>query len=215
MGVANTRFEPLDDTQSAIDPPPGRPPTQAGAGARSADAWLRSIAAASALALAAHAAQASHSSGWMALVLAVAAVSCWLGAAPRTTTLAIAVAGEPIAASSAGAAATLLFVSVCGARLGLQLGAAGPWLRDVRRCEARRARALVATGLARSRPDAAARTAAGDHLEREGVARRALAALGATPSRWLDPLLPAAEGVGKLLRGLPRVRDALERAAAG
>jgi hypothetical protein len=207
--MPRARSDARDDPVVAIDAPPARPPAEAGDGARNADAWMRGILAAAALALAASVPAPAG------IILAIAAVSAAIGVAPRATTLAIALVATPSAASQWSPAAALLLASVCAARMRLQLGATGRWLREVHRLETRRARAIAATGLARARRDElgdAALAAAGDCFERDGAARRELAAIGATPSRQLDPLLALGERLGRALRSLPRLRDALARA---
>jgi hypothetical protein len=95
----------------------------------------------------------------------------------------------------------------------LHFGPAGAWLREVRGFEQRRFAALAATGLARAGggPDALRR--AGDHYEREGVARAEMAAIGATPSGMLAPVLGTSEWLGRRLGGWPRLSERLERRA--
>jgi len=202
-------FDARDEALRAIDAPVESPPLAAAAATRSAEGGLRLIAGAASLALAAHA----H--GGTALALVGLAMASLAGVAPRFTAIATALAGVTVASGRWGTAAAVLLAGVCALWLRLQRGSSGAWLGAVRRLERQRARALVAAGLARSQRSElgeAALARAGDHYEREGAARRRLAELGATPVRWLGPVLGCAEQLG---RALPdRVRDALERAAS-
>lgn len=206
--VSATSHAPLEDAHRAIDPPPVRPPPAAGAALRSADAWLRAIAGAAAFALVAGGTPPT------AVALALVGVASWLGCAPRGASIAaLLVVGLAASARWDGAAA-FLAIAACALRVRIHFGPAGAWLREVRGLEQRRFAALVATGLARARGGADALRIAGDHYEREGAARSALAAIGAVPSRWLDPVLGASAWIGTHVQRWPRLRDVLERRAA-
>ncbi len=203
---------PFEDVRSAIDPPAGKPPIETGAALRNADAALRIVLALAWLALA----QQAHAS-LGANLLALCALLSLLGVAPR----AVAVAGSLLAVSiapatwSLGAALGLLAIGALWLRM--HAGGAGPWLRDVRRLELRRAAALAATGFALARRregDAAAIAHAGDLYEREGRARSALAAIGATPAASLAPVRSAAHSVGRALARWPGLLDRVTAAAS-
>jgi hypothetical protein len=102
-------------------------------------------------------------------------------------------------------------------RLRIHAGGAGSWLREVRLLELRRAAALAATGFALAQHragDAAAITRAGDLYEREGRARSALAALGATPAAALALVRGAAQSAGRALAGWPGLLGRVEAGAA-
>jgi hypothetical protein len=206
--MSATSHAPFEDAQRAIDPPPVRPPHGAGAAVRSADAWLRAIAGAAAFTLALDARTPT------ALALTIVGITSWFGCAGRGASVAtLVVVGLASAAQWSGAAA-FLAIAACALRVRLHFGPAGAWLREVRGLEQRRLAALVATGLARARGGADALQVAGDHYERDGEARRALAAIGAVPSPWLTPALGASERLGIRLRNRPQLRDRLERRAA-
>ena len=203
---------PLEDVRSAIDPPAGKPPAETGAALRSADAAVRSVLGLAWLALA----QQAHPQLGASL-LAICATLSLLGVAPR----AIAAAGTLLAAGIAPAtwsiAAALGLVALGLLRLRMHAGGAGPWLRDVRRLELRRAAALAATGFALAKHrsgDAAAITRAGDLYEREGRARTALAAIGAKPAVALAPVRRAAQSAGRALAGWPGLLGRIEAAAS-
>jgi hypothetical protein len=202
----------FEDVHSAIDQPAGRPPAETGGALRSADAALR---IALGLAWFALAQQAHPLFGVKAL--AVCATLSLLGVAPRAVAAVGTLLATWIAAAtwSLGAALGLLAIGLL--RLRMHAGGAGPWLRDVRRLELRRAAALAATGFALAQPsagDAAAITRAGDLYEREGRARAALAALGATPAAALGPVRGAAQSVGRALAKWPGLLGRIEAAAS-
>lgn len=203
-----TPHAPIEHAHRAIDPPPVRPPTATGAGLRIADAWLRAISGAAAFALVSDAAAPA------ALALIAVGVVAWLGCAPRGASIAALLAVGIAAAMHWSGAAAFLAVAACALRVRLHFGPAATWLREVHGLEMRRFAATVATGLARSRGGADALRIAGDHYEREGAARGALAAIGATPSPWLGAVLGLSEWLGTRLRRWPKLRDRLERRAA-
>lgn len=204
-----TPHAPIEHAHRAIDPPAVRPPTATGAGLRSADTWLRAISGAAAFALAADA------SAPAAFALIAVGAATWLGCAPRGASIAALLAVGLAAAVHWSGAAAFLAVAACALRVRLHFSPAAAWLREVHGLEMRRFATTVATGLARSRGGPDALRVAGDHYEREGAARAALAAIGATPSPWVAPVLGLSERLGTRLRRWPRLRDRLERRAAG
>jgi len=197
--------DPLEEAHSAVDPLAGLPPAAIGAALRETDAALRVVMAVAWIALALRAPLL-----WSPILAGLALLSL-LGVAPRALT----VVGTAVAAWIATAAwslgAAVGLVALGALRLRIHLGRAGRWLRDVRRLERRRAAALVATGLARARPDSGA--LAGDRYEEEGRLRAALAARGARPSSALAPLCDAAARAGHALAGWPSLLAAIERTA--
>ena len=202
---------PFEDAHSAIDPPAGRPPAETGAALRSADAALRSVLGLAWLALAQ---QAQPQLG--AKALAVCAMLSLLGVAPRAVAAAGTLLAAVIAPATWSLGAALGLIAIGLLRLRMHAGGAGPWLRDVRHLERRRAAALAATGFALAQHragDAAAITRAGDLYEREGRARSALAALGATPAAALAPVRGAAQSAGRVLAGWPGLVGRIERAS--
>ena len=206
--MSTTSHAPIEHARRAIDPPPVRPPSAAGAALRSADAWLRAIAGAAAFTLAVDATPPT------ALALALVGGVSWLDCAPRGASIATLLVVGLIAAAQWTGAAAFLAIAACALRVRVHFGPAGGWLREVRRLEMRRFAALVATGLARARGGANSLHVAGDHYEREGAARSGLAAIGAVPSPWLAPVLGSSERLGTWLRRWPHLRDRLERRAA-
>lgn len=200
-----TSHVPIEHAHRAIDPPPVRPPAAAGAALRSADAWLRAIAGASAFSL------ALDGTTPTAIALVGVGVASWLGCAPRRASIATLLVVGLAAAVRWNGAAAFLAIAACALRVRLHAGTAGSWLAEVRALEQRRLAALVATGLARARGGADALRVAGDHYEREGAARAALAGIGATPSPRLGSVLGCAERVGTGLQRWPKLRDRLAR----
>lgn len=202
---------PIEDAHSAIDPPAGRPPAETGAALRSADAALRIVLGLAWLALAQ---QAHPQLGTKAL--AICATLSLLGVAPRAVAAAGTLLAAVIAPATWSLGAALGLIAIGLLRLRMHAGGAGPWLRDVRHLERRRAAALAATGFALAQHragDAAAITRAGDLYEREGRARSALAALGATPAAALAPVRGAAQSAGRVLAGWPGLVGRIERAS--
>jgi hypothetical protein len=199
---------PIEDAHSAIDPPAGLPPAEVGTALRGTDATFRAVIAAAWMALAVQ----QHSLVWMK-VLGVLALLSLFGIAPRLLTVlgtALA-AGISVAVWSVGAAIGLVALGLL--RLRLHAGAAGRWLRDVRRLERRRAAALVATGIALATPGAGALTLAGDRYEQEGRLRTSLADRGARPAAVLAPLSDWATRAAQVLARWPRLLAAIERTA--
>ncbi len=191
----------FEDVRSAIDPPAGRPPVETGGALRSAEAALRAVLGFAWLALAL---QAQPQLG--AKALAIGATLSLVGVAPRAVATVGTLLAAAIAATTWNSGAALGLVALGLLRLRVHAGGAGPWLRDVRHLELRRAAALAATGfaLAAQRPgDDAALTHAGDLYEREGRMRSALAALGATPATALAPIRCAAQSIGRILSKWP------------
>lgn len=206
--MSATSHTPIEDAHRAIDAAPARPPPATGAGLRSADAWLRGIVGAAAFALAPAAPTPA------ALALLALGGATWLGCAARGVSIATLLVVGMAATAQWDAAAAFLTIAAGALRVRVQLGPGGAWLREVRALERRRLAARVATGLARARDGADALHAAGDHYEREGMARSALASIGAAPAIWPVPALGAGERVGRWLRRWPELRDRLERRSA-
>jgi hypothetical protein len=203
---------PFEEARSAIDPPAGRPPAEIGAALRSADAALRIVLGLAWLALAQ---QAYPQLG--ATALAICATLSLLGVAPRALAAAGILLAAVIAPATWSLGAALGLVALGLLRLRIHAGGAGPWLRNVRRLELRRAAALAATGFALAQHragDAAALTRAGDLYERAGRARSALAGLGATPAAALGPVRGAAQSAGRALAGWPGLLGRVEAAAS-
>jgi len=203
---------PLEDVRSAIDPPAGRPPAETGAALRSADAAVRSVLGLAWLALAQHAHPQLGAN-----LLAISATLSLLGVAPRAVAAAGTLLVAAIAPASWSSGAALGLVALGLLRLHMHAGGAGPWLRDVRRLELRRAAALAATGFALAKHrsgDAASLARAGDLYEREGRARTALAAIGAHPSAALPPVRGAAQSAGRALAGWPGLLGRIEAATS-
>jgi hypothetical protein len=202
---------PFEEVRSAIDPLAGRPPAEIGAALRGADAALRGVLGLAWLALALQA----HSP-FGAIGLAICAVLSLLGVAPRAVAAGGSLLAGLIAAAVGSIAAAAGLLALGALRLRIHAGGAGRWLRDVRRLEMRRAAALVATGFALARHrsgDDAALALAGDRYEQAGLARAALATLGATPSAALGSVRGAAQWTGRALAPWPSLLGRIERAA--
>jgi hypothetical protein len=200
-----TANDPLEETHSAIDPRAGLPPAEIGAALRGVDTVSRGVMAFAWIAAALQARSVLGST-----ILAGLALLSLLGVAPRGVTVVGTAFAAWIAAAAWGAGAALGLVALGALRLRLHLGGAGRWLRDVRHLERRRAAALVATGLARARPEAI--TLAGDRYEEEGRLRAALASRGAQPAALVS-LCDASARAGRALARWPKLLAAIERAA--
>jgi hypothetical protein len=198
---------PIEAAHSAIDPPAGLPPAEIGTALRASEAAFRVALAAVWVALSLRA----PSLLWMGMLDGIAVASL-LGIAPRALTVLGTAVGAWIATTAWGAIAAIGTVVLGTLRLRIHFGAAGRWLRDVRRIERRRAAALVATGIALARPDASALALAGDRYEQEGRLRSALAARGARPAGALAPIAGWATRVAHALLRWPGLVAAIERA---
>ena len=202
---------PFEEVHSAFDPPAGRPPAEIGAALRGADAALRGVLGFAWIAVALQ----GHSP-FGAMALAIGAALSLLGVAPRAVATGGTLIAGLIAAAAGSLAVGVVLLALGALRLRIHAGAAGRWLRDVRRLEVQRAAALVATGFALAKHrsgDGDALALAGDRYEREGRARAALATLGAMPAATLGSVRGAAEWTGRALAGWPGLLCRIERTA--